>query len=279
MVLAAHAKINLTLEVLGKRADGFHEIRSVMQRITLTDTLTIERADEVTVKCSDPGLDGPGNLVWRAAALLRGECDVSDGAALQLEKRIPVAAGLGGGSSDAAAALRGLNELWGLGLSGEQLRGLGARLGSDVPFFLLDSGCALAEGRGERLTALPPLPAWWVVLVKPEVGISASAAYGALRRDEWSTGFATSRWLACARGSGRLPDPVNALEAAALRAEPAAAEAKLALAEVGARSMAMSGSGSTYFALAEREAEAYEMADRLGARGWRQVWTACFVTL
>src|SRR5687768_1385067 len=147
LVLTAHAKINLTLEVLGKRADGFHEIRSVMQRITLADTLTIRRAEELILACSDPELEGPENLVWRAAELLRGEYGVSAGASLALEKRIPVAAGLGGGSSDAAAALRGLNELWKLGLNGERLRDLGARLGSDVPFFLLESGSALAEGR------------------------------------------------------------------------------------------------------------------------------------
>ena len=279
MALTAHAKINLTLEVLGKRADGFHEIRSVMQRITLADTLTIGRAEELILACSDPGLEGPENLVWRAAELLRGEYGVSAGASLALEKRIPVAAGLGGGSSDAAAALRGLNELWKLGLNGERLRDLGARLGSDVPFFLLESGSALAEGRGERLMPLAPLPAWWVVLVKPEAGISAAAAYGALRAEDWSTGFATSRWLAYARASGRLPDPVNGLEAAALRAEPAAAAAKRALAEVGARSAAMSGSGSTYFALAEREEEANQMAERVRATGWREVWTAGFVTL
>src|SRR5688500_15047283 len=138
LTLTAHAKVNLTLEVLGKRADGFHDIRSVMQRISLADTLTVERAEGLTLTCSDPGLEGPENLVWRAAELLRTECGVAEGAALRLEKRIPVAAGLGGGSSDAAAALRGLNELWRLRLSGERLWELGARLGSDVPFFLLE---------------------------------------------------------------------------------------------------------------------------------------------
>ena len=277
--LTAHAKVNLTLEVLGKRADGFHEIRSVMQRISLADRLTIEPADRLTLACSDPALEGKQNLVWRAADLLRVECGVSAGAALHLEKRIPVSAGLGGGSSDCASALLGLDELWGLGLAQEKLMELGARLGSDVPFFLLESGCALAEGRGERLTALPPLPERWVVLLKPEVGISAGAAYGALTSAEWSNGFATSRWLAYARASGIPPEPFNALEVGALRAEPAAAAARRALLEVGARQAVMSGSGSTFFAVVEHAEAAHQMAETLREGGWREVWAARFVTL
>ena len=279
LVLRAHAKVNLTLEVLGKRTDGFHAIRSVMQRISLADTLTIEPAVELSLACSEPSLKGPANLVWRAAERLRAACDVSRGAALRLEKRIPVAAGLGGGSSDCAAALRGLNDLWGLELTRERLMAIGAELGSDVPFFLLEGGCALAEGRGELLTALGPLPERWLVLVKPDAGISAGAAYGALRRSEWSDGARTTEWLEGVRLSAMVPAPFNALERAALRVEPAAEEARLALLEAGAEAPFMSGSGSTFFALFRTEGEAEQVAEAVRKRGWREVWVASFVTL
>ena len=280
----ASAKVNLTLEVLGKRADGYHDIRSVMQRISLADFVTIGLSwleGEPTLTCSDPELSGPHNLMLKAAELLRSEfperCEA--GVSLSLHKEIPVAAGLGGGSSDGAAALRGLIQQWRLTMSGERLMELGARLGSDVPFFLLDSAAALAEGRGERLTALEPLAQRWVVLVKPEMGISAGAAYAALTPDDWSDGSRTSAWLAEVRCSGTVPAPFNVLERAALRVEPRAATARDALLEAGADHAVMSGSGSTYFALFEAESAANAVAERVKARDWRQVWVARFVTL
>ena len=157
MVIHCYAKINLTLEILGKRADGFHEVRTVMQTVGLADRLEVSAAADLSFTCSDPALATPDNLVYRAARLLQAEYAVRTGAALRLEKRIPVAAGLGGGSSDAAATIVALNRLWNLQLSLTEQRRLAARLGSDVPF-ILTGGTALATGRGERITPLPPLP-------------------------------------------------------------------------------------------------------------------------
>src|SRR5262249_28142922 len=154
VTLTAPAKINLTLEVLGPRPDGFHALRSVMQALPLADALTFEPAGDLRLRCSRSDLEGPHNLVWRAAELLRRTAGTARGAHVRLHKRIPVAAGLGGGSSDAATTLIGLDALWGLETPRATLLDLGARLGSDVPFFLGERPTALVEGRGERLTPL-----------------------------------------------------------------------------------------------------------------------------
>ena len=156
---------------------------------------------------------------------------------------------------------------------------LGAELGSDVPFILRASGCALAEGRGERLTALAPLPERWLVLVKPEVGISAGAAYGALDTSDWSDGGRTAGWVDAVRSVGTLPEPFNALERAALRVAPSAEAARRALFDAGAEAPIMSGSGSTFFALCAIRERAEEVANRARRAGWDQVWVASFVTL
>ncbi len=155
LVLKAYAKINLTLEVLGRREDGYHDIVSILQTIDLHDTLTLEPAQDMALECDQSELEGPDNLVLKAAALLREATGCHQGARLKLQKGIPLAAGLGGGSSDAAAALLGLSRLWGLGLSAEKLMPLAAKLGSDVPFFLY-GGTAMAQGRGEIVRPLPP---------------------------------------------------------------------------------------------------------------------------
>jgi len=279
ITLTAPAKINLTLEVLRRREDGYHDIRSVMQRITLADTLTLEPASQFKLTCSDPLLEGPENLVWRAAELLRQRCAVQRGAALHLEKRIPVAAGLGGGSSDCAAALAGLTRLWDLGLDRNTLLALSAELGSDVPFFMVDSPTALAEGRGERLTSLPPLPERWVVLAKPDLGISAADVYRAFPTERWSDGGRTTTWLSKTQ-RGHLRGPFNDLEPVALAVAPAAATARQALLDAGAMTPVMAGSGSTYFALFERQTDAELVRDRLARAGWGQrSWLARFATL
>jgi 4-diphosphocytidyl-2-C-methyl-D-erythritol kinase len=173
ITIEAPAKLNLTLEVLGKRPDGFHEIRSVLQAIDLGDTLRFEIGQEITFECDMEGWSVGESLVSKAANLLKETAGQSQGATIKVEKRIPLMSGLGGDSSAAAAVLLGLNELWGIGLSPEKLLGLAAQLGSDVPFFLY-GGTALVEGRGEKVTPLPPLPKMWLVLVLPEVPVAAS---------------------------------------------------------------------------------------------------------
>ena len=168
--LTAPAKLNLTLEILGRRKDGYHNIASVMQTVGLQDTLHFapRAGDEIVVECDTPDLaENPArNLVWRAARLVQQARSVAAGATIRLDKAIPLAAGLGGGSSDAAATLRGLSRLWDLALSEAELQNLASLLGSDVAFFLR-GGTALAEGRGEGITPLRPLTTGWFVLVTP----------------------------------------------------------------------------------------------------------------
>lgn len=175
--LSAPAKVNLTFEALGRRADGYHEVRTVLHAISLADEIAFAPADDLSLAVEPPEKGafssaasapaGDDNLVLRAARLLRREAGVKTGAAIRLRKRIPVAAGLGGGSSDAAAALRGLRRLWGLDLDADALRELAAQLGSDVPFFVT-GGAALAEGRGERIMPLPPAQGNVVVMSPPD---------------------------------------------------------------------------------------------------------------
>jgi 4-diphosphocytidyl-2-C-methyl-D-erythritol kinase len=281
ITLLAQAKINLTLEVLRRREDGFHEIRSVMQRITLADELRIEPHAELRLTCNRLELEGTDNLVWRAAELLRVESGCTSGAALRLTKRVPIAAGLGGGSSDAATALVGLNDFWRLGLRRERLRELAVELGSDVPFFLADGPVALAEGRGERLRLLPAfaaLPEMYVVLVKPDVGISAGAVYRVFPREAWTDGSRTARWIEASLRSRQVAAPFNALEPIALSIAPEAGRARDALLEAGAAHPVMAGSGSTYFSLFDDPDDAEATAQRVRGAGWREVYVARLAT-
>ncbi|MBI4758138.1 MAG: 4-(cytidine 5'-diphospho)-2-C-methyl-D-erythritol kinase, partial [Chloroflexi bacterium] len=192
----AYAKINLTLDILGRRPDGYHEIASVMQAISLHDTLVFSRGQGLCIDCSDRRLAGPDNLVHRAAELLHREMGGVQGARVRLTKRIPLATGLGGGSSDAACALLGLNALWRLGLGQDRLAELASRLGSDVPFFLT-GGTALVQGRGERVTPLPrPAPSWLVLAVPPvDVSAKTRTLYEALARGDYTDGSATRRMV------------------------------------------------------------------------------------
>jgi 4-diphosphocytidyl-2-C-methyl-D-erythritol kinase len=219
----AYAKLNLGLEVTGKRDDGFHDIVSVMQVVDLWDTLTFAPSDgEITVECDHPVLasEGRSNLVWRAARLLQETAKVGKGAVIELEKKIPLAAGLGGGSSDAAATLRGLSELWDVSLPKEQLHNLASMLGSDVPFFL-EGGAALVEGRGEKVRSLPASPPGWAVLVCPPYNVQnkTERLYGSLERHDMSAGIIT-RQLAAALRRGDFPTAslmYNAFERVAYR--------------------------------------------------------------
>ena len=172
-----YAKINLGLDVLGLRPDKYHEVAMVMQTVSLADTVTFTESPELTVTTDLPGLEGgPSNLAWKAAVLMGEYAHREPRVHIHIEKKVFLAAGLAGGSTDAAAVLRGLNRFWELGLSGEKLERLGAKLGSDVPFCVA-GGTALATGRGEILTPLPDLPPLHLVLAKPALEISTPWAY------------------------------------------------------------------------------------------------------
>lgn len=267
--VSAPAKLNLTLEVVRRRDDGFHELRSIFLALDLVDTITVEGSPSITVSCSDPELETPENLVWRAAEALRKEAGVRTGALLTLVKRIPVAAGLGGGSSDAASTLLALNAHWNLGYPRARLREIGATLGSDIPFFLGTSPLALVTGRGEFLEPLhvpPHLGSARFVLVKPPVGISAGAVYRAYPQARWSHGHdRTDTWFReltaiSSVGVDRFPVPFNDLEAIALQVAPEASVARDLLVAAGATRPVMAGSGSTFFTMVHSDDEASEVA-------------------
>jgi 4-diphosphocytidyl-2-C-methyl-D-erythritol kinase len=267
----ASAKVNLSLEVLGKRTDGYHEVRSVMQSIDIVDELWLERSTQLALAADDEGLAGEDNLVVRAAELLRHERGQTLGAAMRLKKGIPVAAGLGGGSADAAAALVGLEQLWGPRLSPEQIATLASSLGSDVPFFLR-GGTALALGRGEVIRPIARgLEAWLVLLVPPHsVPGKTAKLYGSLSAELWTSGERTLLLAeAISRGRGIAGElMVNSFESIASRLFPELATHRAAMLESGASSVHLSGAGPAIFALLPAEQEASSIAARLSERGY-----------
>jgi 4-diphosphocytidyl-2-C-methyl-D-erythritol kinase len=251
----ACAKVNWVLEVLRRRPDGYHEVRTVMQSIDLCDTLELHLADELCLEARGEGLPpADENLVMKAARLLQQHADGLPGVRIRLSKAIPVAAGLGGGSSDAAAGLRGLSELWALGLSREALADMAARLGSDVPFFI-HGGAALAEGRGERITPLPDTRQRQLVIVLPPLTIADKTRrmYSLLTAADYTDGSMAAR-LTDAIGQGRPVEDehlFNVFDRPAFRAFPELERLRRALLEAAAHSVHLAGSGPALFALAE----------------------------
>ena len=250
LTLKAYAKINLTLEVLGRRQDGYHDIASIMQAVDLHDTLSFAFSDELTLQCDVPELATGDNLVLRAADMLREESGRELGAKISLEKGIPLASGLGGGSSDAAATLVGLNELWGLGLTVEELMPIAARVGSDVPFFL-HGGTAMALGRGERIRPLPSIDLQWLVLLAPSIHVPSKTAsmYGLLSQSHMTRGALTRKLEARIRGGGDAPPQFffNAFDDVAYCAYPALEKYWNTLDAMGAREIHLAGSGPSIF--------------------------------
>lgn len=272
--LLAPAKVNLTFEALGRRADGYHEVRTVMQAISLADEIAFAPAPELslTIEHGAPAFAAPpgeDNLVMRAARLLQREAGAAQGAAILLRKRVPAAAGLGGGAGDAAAALLGLRRLWGLDLDADALRELAARLGSDVPFFL-SGGTALAEGRGERLTPLPTPQASIVLAPSPDAARDGktSAMYALLAPEHFSDGQASERLAAKLRAGSPLSsaDLRNAFESVAPQAHPSYAAMRDAFEAEGMRPL-LCGAGPALFALAPDGEPPDAPAGRLARRG------------
>ena len=251
LILKAYAKVNLTLEVLGKRDDGYHEIATVIQTIDLHDTLTLEPAADITLECSCPELVSPDNLVLRAAHLLRENTGSTEGARIVLDKKVPVAAGLGGGSSDAAATLKGLNRLWGLGLSVDELVRMAVQIGSDVPFFLY-GGTAMAHGRGERVRPLPPADLEWLLVLSPSIDLPNKTAslYARLSPAHFTPGHLTRKLEARIRGGGDVPPQFlfNVFDDVSLQAFPGLQTYWETFHSLGAREVHVVGSGPSLFA-------------------------------
>ena len=249
--IPAWAKINLTLAVLGKREDGYHALVSVMQTISLSDTLRIQVTDDDHITCAvdAPSLRNDDNLAMRAARLLRNEGYLTHGAVIELRKEIPAQGGLGGGSSDAAAVLIALNRLCALGLSQTRLEELAARLGSDIPFFI-HSGTALIEGRGELVTPLPDCEPLWLLIAHPPVSISTAAVFQSVTPTDYGDTYDTDIVAEVIRGGSRLPLErlSNTLEPLVMRNWSEVAETRGGLLRAGAPIVRMSGSGPTLFA-------------------------------
>lgn len=269
----AYAKINLALAVHGIREDGYHELQSVMQSIELHDIVRIRRRGEKVV-CRCGALSGPGNLAYKAAVLFLEQRGQSEGIEIEIEKHIPVQAGLAGGSTDAAATLRLLNQLYGEPLDRDTLHALAGRCGADVAF-CLRGGTMWATGRGEVLELLPSAPEMDLVLIKPDTGVNTGEAYrrfdtfgqgGYLRRTDWEK--------ALTQGSKhKIIDLLyNDLESASTQILPEISKFKQHLLEAECFGALMSGSGSSVFGIAQGRQHAIEVARHLREKGVKNVW-------
>lgn len=242
----AYAKINLGLDILRKRADGYHDIATVMQRISLHDLLFFERSERVEIACNVPDLSlGEENLVRKAARALEKKTGQTLPFALRLEKRIPIAAGLAGGSTDAAATLTALNELYELGLSNTELQEIGRGIGADVPFCLSEEPCCFATGIGEVLTPIPNRLRAEVLLVNPGIEISTPEVYRGVFPDHFGKIDFSSLRKVLEKGDPVPFQPENLMESYVFRKHPEVASLKREILSLGALSSFMSGSGST----------------------------------
>lgn len=271
-MVKAPAKINLSLDVLGKREDGYHEVRMIMTTIDLADRIELTLLEEDTIRIVSENRyvpDDQRNLAYKAAELLKKRFRVKKGVQIEIEKNIPVAAGLAGGSSDAAATLRGLNQLWDLQLSLEALAQLGAEIGSDVSFCVY-GGTAIATGRGEIIEHIDAPPPCWVILAKPIIGVSTADVYGNLNLKEVKhpnvdgmiTAIETGDYKEICKTVG------NVLETVTLRMYPEVSVIKEQIKRFGADATLMSGSGPTVFGLVRHDSRMHRVYN--GLKGFCQ---------
>ena len=278
----APAKINLLLDVLRKREDGYHEVEMVMTMVDLSDRLEMEElARDAIIISSQAGyipLDEK-NLAFQAAKLIKERYDVKQGVYIHLDKKIPVAAGLAGGSSDAAATLRGLNRLWGLNIPTQELQQLGAELGSDVPF-CVTGGTAIARGRGEQLEHIDNPPQCWVVLAKPPINVSTADVYGKLRANAIDKHPSLQRMVSAIQAQSfeaMCEGLGNVLEDVTLELYPEVRQLKECMLRLGAEGVLMSGSGPTVFGLASKESKVARLYN--GLRGFcKEVYAVRLLT-
>lgn len=276
--LPAFAKINLDLRILGTRPDGYHDLKTIFQSLALFDTVTVTaRRGPLSIVCDEPDIPtDQRNLVWKAASLLHrtvtGKSTAPSGVTIELRKRVPSEAGLGGGSSDAAMTLLAVNKLWKLDLDLATLTRIGARLGADVPYFM-HGGTALGLGRGDDIYPLTDMPAVDVVILRPGFGVATADAYGWFDEDsrravkEPSPKVVPPGWPAW---SATLR---NDLEVPVVRHHPAIGRIRQSLLDAGATFAAMSGSGSAVFGLFERKEAARRTANDLARPGWLSLHT------
>lgn len=268
--MKAPAKINLSLDVLHKRSDGYHEVNMVMTTIDLADRVELTDLYSDTIQIISHNRfvpDDERNLAYQAAKLLKEKLGVRRGVAISITKHVPVAAGLAGGSSDAAATLRGLNKLWGLGLSLDELAEIGAEIGSDVPFCVY-GGTAVARGRGEKIEHIPAPPPCWVILAKPTIGVSTADVYRNLQLqsvhhpdvDGMVAAIKEKNYEKICALAG------NVLESVTLNMHPEVAQIKEQMKRFGADVSLMSGSGPTVFGLVQHDSRLQRVYN--GLRGF-----------
>ncbi|MGX6446302.1 4-(cytidine 5'-diphospho)-2-C-methyl-D-erythritol kinase [Neobacillus sp. K501] len=270
LLVKAPAKINLSLDVLHKRPDGFHEVEMIMTTIDLADRVELTLLDQDKIRILSHNRyvpDDQRNLAYQAAQLLKDRFQVKKGVEIAMEKTIPVAAGLAGGSSDAAATLRGLNKLWNLGLTMEELAELGSEIGSDVSFCVY-GGTALATGRGEIITELPAPPTCWVILAKPFIGVSTADVYRRLdlngmkhpNTQDMIQAIKDNDYHQVCHNVG------NVLEDVTLNLHPEVAQIKEQMKRFGADAVLMSGSGPTVFGIVQHDSRMHRIYN--GLRGF-----------
>ncbi len=270
LYVKAPAKINLTLDVLYKRPDNFHEVEMVMTTVDLADRISLESREDGVIQIISTDNFVPNdhrNFAYQAARLIKDTYGIKQGVSITIEKEIPIAAGLAGGSSDAAATLKGLNELWNLGLSIDELAELGAKIGSDVSFCVY-GGTALATGRGEKIKEIPAPPNCWVVLAKPKIGVSTAEVYGGLKVEglehpntkQMVQAIETKDYELLCSSLG------NVLETVTFKLHPEVIMLKEQMKRFGADATLMSGSGPTVFGLVDSEARVSRIYN--GLRGF-----------
>ncbi len=282
IALQSHAKVNLYLEVTGKRPDGYHILKMIMTRISLHDDITLTLKEEgISIACDNPAVpEGEENIAWRAARDFIKSKQLQTGVQIEIKKRIPLGGGLGGGSSNAAAVLLGMNELFSRVATREELMSMGLALGTDIPFFVLNKSSAFAEGIGEILTPLEDLPKLWFVLINPGIEIPTASIYKALnlRLTNCKKNLSISRFDCSLTGVNAFLH--NDLEEVAFGKYPEVKKVKALFLEGGALGALMSGSGSTVFGLFKDFDTAghflSEMGNDIVSKGWRHYLVSSF---
>ena len=257
MELKAFAKINLSIDILGKREDGYHDVKMIMQSVSLYDIISFSRREsDIKLYCSDPYVPCDSkNVVYKALQLIKAKYHVPGGMEVDIDKNIPVAAGLAGGSTDAAAAIIAANKMWNLNMSYEDMVDIGRQIGADVAF-CIKGGTALAEGIGEKVTELPFIGEVNIVLAKPPIQVSTKEVYQSLKLDEIAKRPDTDKIIK-ALGEGNVKyiadNMVNVLETVTIKKYPVIGEIKSIMLQFGALGSLMSGSGPTVFGLLDRK--------------------------
>lgn len=279
--IEAYAKINLGLDVVRRLENGYHEVKMVMQTVGISDTITLTKTEQGITVTTDSGEipADENNLVYKVAKLLKETCDIKKGVAIHLEKRIPVAAGMAGGSTDAAAVFKGMNELFSLGLSQEEMQKLGVKLGADIPYCIM-GGTALAEGIGEKLTVLPDAPDCFVLVAKPDINVSTKYVYEnlnlpGLKKHPDIDGMVEA--IKAGDLDGVIDRMDNVLASVTEEKYPIITELKQFMEQNGAKKALMSGSGPTVFGIYDKEDAAVAASEKLAEKNLaKQIFVTTF---